>query len=123
MMHAQYTFGSGLRAKAGKGRPYSSRVHLVSEPRVSWGIGAGDGSHSEYDVPQCAPGTPTEKCTHEISGVVTPPGKDMRFEAEVLGVWGIEAASALEVEVAREGDGRSFPSTGELVRVHLVGAA
>ena len=30
-------------------------------------------------MPQCAPGTPTEDCTHEISGVVTPPGTDMRF--------------------------------------------
>ena len=40
------------------------------------GIG---GDVTEYDVPQCPPGTPTENCTHEISGIVTPPGKDMRF--------------------------------------------
>jgi hypothetical protein len=27
------------------------------------------------DVPQCPAGTPVENCTHEISGVVTPPGE------------------------------------------------
>ena len=62
-------------------QPYSPRVHLVSEPRVSWGIGAGDRSHSEYDVPQCAEGTPADKCTHVVWGVVTPAGKDLHLAA------------------------------------------
>mmetsp|Transcript_8837 Transcript_8837/g.14802 ORF Transcript_8837/g.14802 Transcript_8837/m.14802 type:complete len:558 (+) Transcript_8837:215-1888(+) len=62
-------------------QPYDPRVHLVSEPRVSWGIGAGDGSHSEYDVPQCAEGTPAEKCTHVVWGVLTPGGKDLHLAA------------------------------------------
>ena len=62
-------------------QPFAPTVHLVSQPRVSWGIGAGDGSHSEYDVPQCAPGTPVERCTHEVWGVVTPAGTDLHLAA------------------------------------------
>jgi len=62
-------------------QPFEPSVHLVSEPRVSWGIGAGDGSHSEYDVPQCAEGTPVEKCTHEVCGVLTPGGTDLHLAA------------------------------------------
>ena len=31
------------------------------------------------DVPQCPAGTPVENCTHEISGVVTPPAGNMHF--------------------------------------------
>jgi hypothetical protein len=42
-----------------------ARGHLVSEPRVSWGIGA-SGGHAEYDVPQCADGTPVDECKHTI---------------------------------------------------------
>jgi len=56
-------------------------VHLVSEPRVSWGIGAGDASHSEYDVPQCAEGTPVEECTHVVWGVMTPGGSNLYLSA------------------------------------------
>jgi hypothetical protein len=52
---------------------YKPDFHIVSVPRVSWGIAAG-GGHAEYDVPQCAPGTPVTECTHEIWGVVTPGG-------------------------------------------------
>ena len=35
----------------------------------------------EYDVPQCAPGTPVEQCTHEITGTFVPPDSDMHFVA------------------------------------------
>merc|ERR1712166_1560178 len=35
----------------------------------------------EYDVPQCAPGTPVQDCTHEITGTITPPGTDVHFVA------------------------------------------
>ena len=30
---------------------------------------------------QCPPGTPVEKCTHEITGTVVPPGDNMHFVA------------------------------------------
>lgn len=43
-----------------------------------WNTGIG-GNTAEYDVPQCAAGTPVKDCTHEISGVVTPPSGDMHF--------------------------------------------
>lgn len=39
--------------------------------RMDWGIGAG-GNHDEYDVPQCAPGTPTAECTHVVTGTWAP---------------------------------------------------
>lgn len=39
--------------------------------RTDWGIAA-DGDHAEYDVPQCAPGTPTSECTHLITGTWMP---------------------------------------------------
>jgi hypothetical protein len=39
--------------------------------RVDWGIGSG-GNHDEYDVPRCAPGTPTAACTHTITGTWMP---------------------------------------------------
>ena len=61
-------------------QPYDPAVHIVSEPRVDWGIGA-NGGHAEYDVPQCTPGTPVEQCTHTIWGVVTPGGKDLHLAA------------------------------------------
>ena len=51
--------------------------HHKQIQRVDWCIGSHEGC--EYDVPQCAPGTPASECTHEISGVVTPPGKSMHF--------------------------------------------
>lgn len=41
--------------------------------RTDWGIGA-DGDHAEYDVPQCAPGTPASQCTHTITGTWMPVG-------------------------------------------------
>jgi len=61
-------------------QPYLPSVHLVSEPRVSWGIGAA-GGRAEYDVPLCAEGTPVEKCKHEIWGLVTPSGQDLHLAA------------------------------------------
>lgn len=39
--------------------------------REDWGIGAG-GNHDEYDVPQCAAGTPTSRCNHTITGTWAP---------------------------------------------------
>jgi hypothetical protein len=53
-------------------------AHHVNAYSTHCLLGIG-GSVTEYDVPQCPAGTPTANCTHEISGVVTPPGKNMRF--------------------------------------------
>ena len=39
--------------------------------RAATGIAA-DGDHAEYDVPQCAAGTPASECTHTISGTWMP---------------------------------------------------
>ena len=35
----------------------------------------------EYDVPQCAPGTPVKECTHEIWGVVKAGGDSLHIAA------------------------------------------
>jgi len=51
---------------------YNPSFH-VQIARHDWGIGA-DGDHAEYDVPKCAPGTPTSECTHQIEGVWMPVG-------------------------------------------------
>ena len=64
-----------------------SAVRLCAGPRPSqeaplWTVCAGHGGATlgfRYDVPQCAPGTAVENCTHVISGVVTPPGERMHF--------------------------------------------
>ena len=45
---------------------------------ITWSIA---GQTGEYDVPRCEPGTPTEQCTHEISGTIVPPGTDYHFVA------------------------------------------
>jgi hypothetical protein len=39
--------------------------------RHDWGIGA-DGDKAEYDVPQCAAGTPSSECVHTITGTWVP---------------------------------------------------
>ena len=44
----------------------------------TWSIA---GATGEYDVPQCAAGTPTEQCTHEISGTIVPDGPNYHFVA------------------------------------------
>lgn len=49
---------------------YKPGFHMEIQ-RQDWGI-ACDGDHSEYDVPQCAPGTPTAECKHTISGAWIP---------------------------------------------------
>jgi hypothetical protein len=49
---------------------YNASFHKELQ-RTDWGIAA-DGDNAEYDVPQCAPGTPVEKCTHLITGTWTP---------------------------------------------------
>ena len=45
---------------------------------ITWSIA---GATGEYDVPRCAEGTPTEQCTHEISGTIVPGGSDYHFVA------------------------------------------
>ena len=45
---------------------------------ITWSIA---GATGEYDVPRCPAGTPTEQCTHEISGTIVPPGTDYHFVA------------------------------------------
>ena len=59
---------------------YVPNHHIVSVPRQGWGIAAA-GGNAEYDVPQCPPGTPVEKCTWEIWGVLTPGGDDLHLAA------------------------------------------
>ena len=51
---------------------------MVVLPRTVWAIGAFIG---EYDVPQCAAGTPVNECTHEIWGVVQAGGDNLHFAA------------------------------------------
>ena len=45
---------------------FDPTVHTLIQ-RTTWGIA----SPVEYDVPQCAPGTPTSKCVHTITGLGT----------------------------------------------------
>ncbi len=54
---------------------YDANRHVSA---TGWNTGIG-GDTAEYDVPQCPAGTPVEKCTHTISGVVTPPAGNMHF--------------------------------------------
>jgi hypothetical protein len=56
---------------------YNASFHKSA---YDWTYGIG-GATGEYDVPQCPPGTPVEKCTHEITGTVVPPGDNMHFVA------------------------------------------
>jgi len=51
-------------------QPYNASFHKQIE-RQDWGIAA-DGDHSEYDVEQCKPGTPTQQCTKTITGAWMP---------------------------------------------------
>ena len=73
-------------------QPFDPKVHIVSEPRVDWGIGA-NGGHAEYDVPRCAEGTPVKDCKHTIWGVVTPGGKDLHLAALHMHVRGLFCAT------------------------------
>jgi hypothetical protein len=60
---------------------YDPGHHINAVYGPAWtqlGIG---GNTAEYDVPQCPPGTPVERCTHEITGTVTIPGKDWHMVA------------------------------------------
>jgi len=69
-----------------------------------WNTGIG-GDTDEYDVPQCAPGTPIDQCTHTISGVVTPPGDKMHF---VAAHYHCHAPTCLSIEIYNN-------NTGELI--------
>jgi hypothetical protein len=79
-------------------------AHHISAYSIHCLLGIG-GQVTEYDVPQCPPGTPTENCTHEISGVVTPPGQDMRF---VSAHYHCHAPTCLRMEIFNN-------NTGELL--------
>ena len=57
---------------------YDATRHVIVHPRTVWAIGAFIG---EYDVPQCAPGTPAEQCSHEIWGVVKAGGDNLHIAA------------------------------------------
>jgi hypothetical protein len=79
-------------------------AHHINAYSIHCMLGIG-GSVTEYDVPQCAPGTPTENCTHEISGVVTLPGKNVRF---VAAHYHCHAPTCLRMEIYNN-------NTGELI--------
>ena len=80
---------------------YDPQRHTVA---YGWNTGIG-GNTAEYDVPRCPPGTPTEKCTHEITGVVTPPGENMHF---VAAHYHCHAPTCLKMEIYNN-------NTGELL--------
>eukprot|EP01079_Euglenida_sp_SAG-EU17-18_P002443 gene2443-3214_t len=48
-------------------------AHHKKIQRVDWCIGSHQGC--EYDIPKCAPGTPTAECTHTVTGTWTPVAK------------------------------------------------
>jgi hypothetical protein len=56
---------------------YKPELHVETFD-ITWSIA---GATGEYDVPVCAAGTPVENCTHEITGVIVPPGDDLHFVA------------------------------------------
>jgi len=80
---------------------YDTTRHI---PAYGWNTGIG-GDTAEYDVPQCAPGTPVEKCTHEITGVVTAPAGNMHF---VGAHYHCHAPTCLKMEIYNN-------NTGELI--------
>lgn len=80
---------------------YNPAEHKVA---YDWTFGIG-GSTGEYDVPKCAPGTPPEECFHEITGVITPPGKNMHF---VASHYHCHAPTCLRMEIYNN-------RTGELI--------
>jgi hypothetical protein len=57
---------------------YEPERHVIALPRAVWAIGAFIG---EYDVPQCAAGTPVAECKHEIWGVVKAGGDNLHIAA------------------------------------------
>ena len=73
-------------------------------PAYGWNTGIG-GDTAEYDVPKCPEGTPVEKCTHEITGVVTVPGDKMHF---VGAHYHCHAPTCLKMEIYNN-------ATGELI--------
>ena len=56
---------------------YQPSLHVETFD-ITWSIA---GATGEYDVPVCPPGTPVENCTHEITGIIVPPGDDLHFVA------------------------------------------
>lgn len=73
--------------------------------RQDWGIAA-DGDHSEYDVIQCTPGTPTAECNHTITGTwmpVPPSEPDMHL---VLAHHHCHAPTCLRMELWNNDTGK-----------------
>ena len=87
------------RKQDSKGKPAS---HTQIQD-ITWSIG---GATGEYDVPRCAPGTPTKDCIHEITGTVTPPQDDLHF---VAAHYHCHAPTCLSLEI------RYGNATGELI--------
>jgi hypothetical protein len=89
---------------------YDSKKHTSA---YGWNTGIG-GQTAEYDVPQCPTGTPVANCTHEISGVVTPPKKNMHF---VGAHYHCHAPTCLSMEIYNNNTGellcREEPYHGE----------
>ena len=73
-------------------QPYQPALHIETFD-ITWTIA---GATGEYDVPQCAPGTPVEECTHEVTGVIVPPGKDLHF---VAAHYHCHAPTCLSIEI------------------------
>eukprot|EP00039_Didymoeca_costata_P019055 m.336065 g.336065 ORF g.336065 m.336065 type:complete len:758 (-) comp17746_c0_seq1:59-2332(-) len=76
--------------------------HHIQVFDITWSIG---GDTGEYDVPQCAPGTPVEQCTHTITGTVTPGGTDLHF---IAAHYHCHAPTCLSMEIYNN-------KTGELI--------
>lgn len=83
---------------------YNESFHVQAN-RQDWGIGA-DGDHAEYDVPQCAPGTPTSECNHTISGTWMVHPSDGPKMGLVLAHFHCHAPTCLRVELWNNDTGK-----------------
>lgn len=71
-------FQEYIPAPAPAPAPVFNAASHVDTFDITWSIA---GATGEYDVPRCPEGTPTELCTHEISGTIVPSGADYHFVA------------------------------------------
>lgn len=83
---------------------YNSSFHKQIN-RQDWGIAA-DGDHAEYDVPQCAPGTPTAECTHTITGTWMPVSASSKDVHLVKAHFHCHAPTCLRVEMWNNDTGK-----------------
>jgi len=83
---------------------YNSSFHKQIM-RADWGIGA-DGDHAEYDVPQCALGTPTAECTHTITGTWMPVPTSSKDVHLVKAHFHCHAPTCLKVEMWNNDTGK-----------------